>query len=36
MDKPTIAAKEPKQLDLQPGVYCRCACGGSKSTASGG
>ena len=30
MDKPTIAAKEPKQLDLQAGTYTWCACGRSK------
>jgi len=30
MDKPTIAAKEPKQLNLDPGTYYWCACGRSK------
>ena len=29
MDKPTIAAKQPKVLDLQPGTYYWCACGRS-------
>jgi CDGSH iron-sulfur domain-containing protein 3 len=30
MEEPTIAAKQPKQLDLKPGTYYWCACGRSK------
>ncbi|MBN2191816.1 MAG: CDGSH iron-sulfur domain-containing protein [Polyangiaceae bacterium] len=31
MEEPIIAAKEPKQLDLEPGTYYWCACGRSQS-----
>ncbi|MBN2193372.1 MAG: CDGSH iron-sulfur domain-containing protein [Polyangiaceae bacterium] len=29
MEEPTIAAKEPKPLELAPGTYYWCACGRS-------
>ena len=31
MPDPTIAAKEPAILDLEPGSYYWCACGDSKN-----
>jgi len=31
MSKPTIAAKEPAVLELEPGTYYWCACGKSAS-----
>ncbi len=31
MTKPTIAAKEPAVLELEPGTYNWCACGRSKN-----
>ncbi len=30
MSEPTIAAKEPAVLDLEPGTYYWCSCGRSK------
>ena len=29
MDKPTISANAPKQIDLEPGTYYWCSCGRS-------
>ncbi len=31
MTEPTIAAKEPAVLELEPGTYYWCACGRSKN-----
>ncbi len=31
MDKPQIAAKQPKVLSLDPGTYYWCRCGRSKN-----
>ncbi|GMR00639.1 MAG: hypothetical protein BMS9Abin18_1509 [Zetaproteobacteria bacterium] len=31
MSQPTIAAKEPKVIELEPGTYYWCACGRSKN-----
>ena len=31
MSEPTIAAKEPAVLDLEPGTYYWCSCGRSKN-----
>jgi len=31
MSQATIAAKKPKVIELEPGTYCWCACGRSKS-----
>ncbi len=31
MSEPTIAAKEPAVLDLEPGTYYWCTCGLSKN-----
>ncbi len=31
MNEPTIAAKEPAVLDLEPGTYYWCSCGRSRN-----
>ncbi len=31
MAKPTIAFREPKNMELKPGTYFWCACGRSKT-----
>ncbi len=31
MNEPTIAAKEPAVLELEPGTYYWCSCGRSKN-----
>ena len=31
MPEPIVAQKSPYVLDLKPGVYAWCACGGSKN-----
>jgi len=31
MSEPTVAAKEPKVIELEPGTYYWCACGRSKN-----